>query len=68
MTDAPHPAVFVAPMAVERKRFLLRHLPTLADVPEPKGDIKELIEEGLLAVTYGKFEVTEQGKRLLEVL
>jgi hypothetical protein len=68
MTDAPHPALFVAAMPDERKRFLLRHLPTLADVPEPAGDIRLLIEEGLLAVTYGKFEVTEQGKRLLEQL
>jgi hypothetical protein len=67
MTDAPHPALFVAPMSDGRKRFLLHHLPSLSDVREPTGDIKELLEEGLIAVVYGKFEVTEAGKRFLEV-
>jgi hypothetical protein len=69
MTDAPaHPVMFKAPMDPERQRFLLRHLPSLADVPEPAGDIKELIEEGLLSVVYGKFELTEAGRKLLETL
>jgi hypothetical protein len=68
MTDAPsHPAMFKAPMDADRKRFLLRHLPTLADVREPTGDIKELLEEGLLAMVFGRFEVTESGKRFLEM-
>jgi hypothetical protein len=51
----------------DRRRFLLRHLPTLTDAPEPKGDIRALIEEKLIAVIYGKFELTEDGRRFLEV-
>jgi hypothetical protein len=67
-SDAPaHPARFVAALADERKRFLLRHLPRLADVLEPVGDVRALIEEGLIEMRFGKLEVTEAGRKFLEM-
>jgi hypothetical protein len=58
--------MFVAPMDDDRRRFLLRHLPTLTDAPAPEGDIRALIEEGLIEMRFGRLEPTEQGKRFLE--
>jgi hypothetical protein len=67
MTADVHPLSYRAPMDADRKRFLLRHLPRLADVPEPKGDIRALIEEGLIEMRFGKLETTEAGRKFLEM-
>ena len=67
----PHPAPTepVVHIDEERKRFLLRHAPTIAELATPPaGELAQLVKDGLLKLAGHKLELTDKGKAALDAL
>ena len=70
--SAPTPAAPPEPTVhidEERKRFLLRHAPTIAELATPPaGELAQLVKDGLLKLVGHKLELTDKGKAALDAL
>jgi hypothetical protein len=59
---------FLPPITDERKRFMLRVLPTAGPCKEA-GEIKQLIKEGLIRLNKdGRADLTDTGRKFLQRL